>query len=394
MAKKKKVIKPEPKMIINQGDDLLPEKYVDNDPRRPKFEQIEVEPFSEEYLEIQRKNQERILRRRIDNFSNGVNIIENIQKIDIDLIENPPKNWNYLPPPDQSQLISLMSSLSNIGLINPLILTKSEYYDKYIVISGKSRLLALRNLYSMEPLDVYKYPVCFVLDDEKVDQYYKRSLILDLNFSYRTMTQEVFIKMLIERYELLKRSKQYRNESNIISTLADEYLMSKSSICNYLVLRKLSEEVMTLLIEKRIKLQIARLLAKHDHETQKMILQNIDFKDINSFHKMKYITGKSKMTLDEVKERVRTSQNIMPKKTKFTVEIRSDIAGKFTDFLTGFRKDITIELGKKFPVKNVNQILKVDWDKDHMEFFLEKNFVDKKNIDRLFSKVLTEVIKK
>lgn len=217
------------------GDYLLPNKYVDNDPLKPKKEEFAQLAPSLEDLEIRRKNEERIIKTRLENFSNGIHIWENIQRVDLDLMQEAPSNWNYLPVCNPSQLISLMASIENIGLINPIILLKHPNYHKLTIISGRNRVLALKNLYLKDPQEKYKYPVCFILDDEKTDEYYIRSLMLDLNFSYRTIPQDVFIKMILERHELMKRSKQFRSEADVVQALADEFFMSKSSIYNFLV---------------------------------------------------------------------------------------------------------------------------------------------------------------
>ena len=137
--------------------------------------------------EFNRNYELKVLKRRTNNFTDGVNIMENVQKVDINLMRDAPSNWTYLPLPNEAQLISLMTSIESIGLINPIILLKYPNYSKYDIIEGKSRVLALQNLYKKDPKDKYRFPICFILDSEKVDEYYIRSLILDLNFRYRTI---------------------------------------------------------------------------------------------------------------------------------------------------------------------------------------------------------------
>ncbi|MCL2323799.1 MAG: ParB/RepB/Spo0J family partition protein, partial [Oscillospiraceae bacterium] len=230
------------------GEDLIPGYYVENDPRKPKIEAFYF-PQTEEQVEEDSIFKEKVLKRRTRNFKEGVNIFEDVQKIDIGLMQDAPTNWTYLPLPNDAQLISLMNSLESIGLINPIILLKHPNYDYYTILEGKSRVLALKNLYDRDHLDKYRYPLCCILDSEKVDEYFLRSMILDLNFRYRNIPQDVFIRMILDRHALLKKSKKFRRESNVAELLAEEFLMSTSSIYNYLVLEKLSEEVKTLLYE-------------------------------------------------------------------------------------------------------------------------------------------------
>jgi len=376
------------------GEDISPNSYVDNDPRKPKLETFKF-PLSEKQLESMRKQEERTLKRRIKNFTEGVNIMENIQKVDISLMQNAPSTFHYLPIPNEAQLISLMSSIENIGLVNPIILLQHSNYRKYTIIEGKSRVLALEQLYRKNPLDIYRYPVCYVLDSEKVDEYYVRSLILDLNFKYRNIPQDVFIRMILDRAALLKKSKQFRKESNVAQILAEEFLMSTSSIYNYLVLEKLSEEIKTLLFEKRINLQVARLFAKVKPDVQKMILENIDFKDINCFHKIKFIVGDGtgKNTLEKIKELIDKSKNLVPEKISFNITVNKRILGKTLDVLIDLKKYASINLSGIMG-DNVNHFCNISFNENVMKYYVEQNLVNEKAVNKLTAKTLSEILSK
>ena len=373
------------------GDYLLPHKYLSCDPKRVIEEELPSDPLSQEEAEELQKAQQGFIKTRVKNFSEGVNLLENVKKIDIELMQDAPPNWYYMPLPNESQLLTLMASIENLGLLNPIILLQHPNYDKYSILSGKSRVLALKNLYARDKLDKYKYPICFILKEDEVDEYYLRSLILDLNFSYRTIPQEVFIRMILERYELLKRSKQFRNEFSIAEQLAEEFLMSESSIYNYLTLKKLTEEVMTLLFEKRITLQTARLLAKVNKEVQIAILENVDYKELNCKHRMEYITKDCDTSTDEIKKRIKESQDLVPHKTTFTIEIHKDALEKCTNSILDIKKDVTVTLGSKFAVKNIDEFCKVAYNKDHMKYYLEKNMIDQTVLDRLTAKTVREL---
>ena len=372
------------------GDYILPCKYVDNDPYKSKryviSECVETEDTRDYNL--------RVLKKRFKNFTEGVNIMENVQKIDIALMEDAPSNWSYLPVPNDEQLISLMASIENIGLINPIILLSHPNYDKYDIIEGKSRVLALKNLYKRNPLEKYRYPVCFILDSEKVDEYYIRSLILDLNFKYRAIPQDIFIRMILERAELLKRSKQTRGEINIAEVLAKEFLMSKSSIYNYLVLGKLTEEIKTLLFEKRITLQIARTFAKVSHEIQMFILENIDFKDINSFHRIKFIIGDGSVKdLDKIRGFIEKSKNIVPDKISFNVTVNKRLLSKTCETLIDLKKYAAMNYSGIMG-DNANRFCKITFDQNIMKYYLEQNLMDEKTVNKLTAKTLREILSK
>ena len=89
-----------------------------------------------------------------------------------------------------------MNSIEAIGLVNPIILLKHPNYKKYTILDGKSRVLALTQLFEQNHQDKYRFPLYYILDEESVDEYYLRTMILDLNFRYRDLPQSIFIKML------------------------------------------------------------------------------------------------------------------------------------------------------------------------------------------------------
>ena len=376
------------------GEDLIPGYYVENDPRKPKIEAFYF-PQTEEQVEEDSIFKEKVLKRRTRNFKEGVNIFEDVQKIDIGLMQDAPTNWTYLPLPNDAQLISLMNSLESIGLINPIILLKHPNYDYYTILEGKSRVLALKNLYDRDHLDKYRYPLCCILDSEKVDEYFLRSMILDLNFRYRNIPQDVFIRMILDRHALLKKSKKFRRESNVAELLAEEFLMSTSSIYNYLVLEKLSEEVKTLLYEKRINLQIARLFAKVNPDAQKMILENIDFKEINCFHRMKFIIGDGTgdVTLEKIKGNIKTSKDLLPEKISFNVTINKRLLGKTLETLMDLKKYASLNLSGIMG-DNANRFCKITFDQNIMKYYIEKNLVDEKAVKKLTATKIQEIFSK
>ena len=364
------------------GDYLLPREYVDNDPCKARRYIIQ------EYEETESTDI------RAKNFKEGVDIMEDIQKVDINLMEDAPSNWTYLPLPNEAQLISLMASIENIGLISPIILLKHKNYNKYDVIEGKSRVLALKSLYKRNPLEKYRYPVCFILDSEKVDEYYIRSLILDLNFQYRNIPQDVFIRMILERHALLKKTKNFKNEYNLAGVLAEEFLMSKSSIYNYLVLDKLTEEVKTLLFEKRITLEIARLFAKLDHDIQLLILNSVDFKDINCFHRIKFIIGDGSIKDPEkIKELIEKSRTMVPEQISFNVTINKRILGKACENLIDLKRYAALNFSGTFG-DNTNRFCKVSFDQNIIKYYLEQNLIDEKTVNKLTAKTIREILSK
>ncbi|MCL2321867.1 MAG: ParB/Srx family N-terminal domain-containing protein, partial [Oscillospiraceae bacterium] len=279
-------------MESGEGEDLFPTARVKSDPVKIKTEIINISHTPEE-SEKYRQIEIDMMKKNINNFKDGVDVFKNFQRVDIFKMTPCANNWNYFNLPNDSQFITLMSSIEQLGVLQPLILLRdNDSSDIYEILIGNSRHLALVSLYENSQHDEkFRFAPAFILNREEVGEYFIRAMILDSNFSYRDIDQTVLIKALIERYTILKKSKNYRSESNIAETLSNEFLMSRSTVFNYLCLNKLCEEVMVLLLEKRIKLQSARYLARVNHQTQRMILEKYGIENINILHRVEFLTA-------------------------------------------------------------------------------------------------------
>jgi len=65
------------------GEYLLPHKYLNCDPKRVIEEDLPSDPLSQEQIDDFRKAQTKFISTRIKNFSEGVNLFENVKNIDI-----------------------------------------------------------------------------------------------------------------------------------------------------------------------------------------------------------------------------------------------------------------------------------------------------------------------
>ncbi|MCL2320885.1 MAG: ParB N-terminal domain-containing protein [Oscillospiraceae bacterium] len=280
------------------GDLLFPTKRVKNDPVKETHEEIDLH-LTNEQLERMRKREQAVLKKRFENFTEGVDLFKNFQKVDIDEMNYVHNSWNYFDKPNKLELLSLIASIESIGIINPLILLR-EMNGTYTIISGKSRVIALKNLYNNTKNEKYRFIASFILDYSEVDQYFLRALIMDSNAHYRSLSKGTLIMSAIERFEILKRTKQFRSTTKIAEALADEFLVSKNTILNYLGMRKLREEVMLLVLENRIKLESAKCLARVNQDMQLMILENFGLEHINEVHRVKYLTEQNNLTLPQL----------------------------------------------------------------------------------------------
>ena len=385
-------------IILNEsyeshGEGLFTHKYADNDPRKPR-EEVFKYPLSDKTREEMRAAELEILRKRTSNFSQGVDISENMQRIDIELMVPSPDDWNYMPLPSKAQMIPLIASIESIGLLQPLIVLKQED-GNYTILCGRSRYLAHCYLYNKNPLDRFKYPICFVLDEKKIDEQFIKALILDSNFKYRKIPQHIFIKMILERHKILKNSKLFRGESNVAQQLSEEFNMSESGVYNYLSLSNLSDEVMTLLLENRISLRVAGAFARVNPDVQVMILNNINFKDVNFYFKIEFITrDRTIKTLEEVKTRIKSSMNIVPQSSGVYIKLNNGLLKLFMEKLVEVLKEAISKYSLAIGRGSIAKIFKVKYDKALMKYLAAMDYVDENLLRKLNSRTIADVYRR
>ena len=379
------------KISTEVGDNLLPQYTLDKFTRNYKEEVLIVGDNFLEYQEERRKFNENILKKRVTDFTNGVDLFKDFRYIDIDKIEKNQSGWNYFDNPSQMELLNLISSLESVGLLTPLVVKASDN-ERFTIICGNSRLTALKNISRYKKDERYTKIPCFIVDNS-IDEYYERSIIIDSNLNYRKVSQEVFIKAILEKFEMLKRLKTtYRAEINIAETIAKDLRISESTVFNYLTLRKLCPDAMRLVYDKKLKLRSARNLAKLSHENQAYILENVKLEDINAKHKIKILTKNPSANLGEIKRRSESVANFLPYKTQITIEVTKEALEKLFNNIIGFKEFIYTNFSKTKDEKTVKGMVKVKVNKEHMKFYVKEKFIDGSLIERACGKELNEIL--
>ncbi|MCL2323023.1 MAG: ParB/RepB/Spo0J family partition protein, partial [Oscillospiraceae bacterium] len=252
------------KVSVSIGDDLIPKctikKYTDN----VRVERIPIGFSDEEMKEFTREKTIRELKKREEDFTNGVDLFKDFRYIDIEQIQKTANGWNYFDKPETYELLNLISSIESLGIITPLIV-KTRDNETFTIINGNSRYLALTNICKYKNEERFRKIPCFVVDED-IDEYFERSLMIDANINYRKISKEVYIKAILEKHTMLKETKSYRGEFNIAEKISNDLSISDATVFNYLTLKKLCPDAMALVYEKKLKLQPARMLAKLSHE--------------------------------------------------------------------------------------------------------------------------------
>ena len=380
---------------IQIGDDLLPNYPLRNGLHKVITEKLDISNINarankdhdlspEAIEETERKK----IEMRTQNFSEGVDYFRNFKFIDISLLLPDPNGWNYFDKPTAPQMLNLMSSIQSIGIFSPLIVKPAPDGDFY-VLCGQSRVIASYNLYKNTQNERYRYVPCFIIED--VDEYFIRTLMIDSNLTYRTISQETFISAIFERYELLRRTKGYRNEMNVAQVIGEEFGISTATVFNYLTLQKLCKEAMTLVCNKELNLQSARMLTRLKLEDQLYILENSTLEDLNTLHKIKHVTKERRPCEKELKQRVISIRTLVPQNTPIRVYVSTHMLSKFLNNVIDFKSLEIPNLPSEYAIKNNHQHFKVKLDKKHMEFYKKANIIDDELLQKVYTRKAEEI---
>ena len=202
---------------VQIGDNLLPDYPLKNRAYRIVTEKIDIfsvnaknaERLKAEGYDMSDEAKEERKKRKLDmraqNFSEGVDYFRNFKFIDVSLLLSDPNGWNYFNEPNTPQMLNLMASIQSIGIFTPLIVRPTGDGDFYI-LCGDSRAEESYNLYKSTKDERYRYVPCFIVED--VEEYFIRTLMIDSNTNYRTISQddELLQRVFTRKLEEIKRA--------------------------------------------------------------------------------------------------------------------------------------------------------------------------------------------
>lgn len=377
-------------ITVECGDNLLPNYPLKNS----RYTLTEEYIFMDEESDLQKEYKRKKLENREMNFSEGVDIFKDFQYLDIYTLKDDESGWNYFDAPNKMQFLNLISSIQNIGLFTPLVVQK-QADGKFTVICGNSRAKALKELYKNTKNERFLYAPCFIVD-ENVEEYFIRSLIIDSNITYRTISRDTYMRAIFERAELLKRSKKYKNEINIAQTVADEFGVSKGTINNYLALKNLCKEAQTLLYKKELNLASAKQLAKFKPEDQLYILEHTSLDNLNEQFKTRVLTKNINLENPSQKDldrKLDTIENIVPGTTSIRIDIAKESLNKFLNVVIDFKKDELSKFSRDKDRKYIKKNFKVTLKDSDMKLYQKKGIIDEALIKRACSVDYMEIMR-
>jgi len=372
------------------GIDLRPTYRLKNDEIKVTSTELKINHSPEEIKKW--AEAERIaIQKREKNFADGVNFYENFEKVDIELIDDTPAGWNLFDEPKETEIAELMRSIDQIGLLEPVYLTK-ELDGTYTVICGRLRLLAFIGLYRKTNLLKYKFIPSYTIDANSVDELFLRTMIIESNIKFRSISKINMIQSLIQNYEIMKMVKMTRNESNVAKEIARIFDMSESNVFNLLRVKKLCDPGLTLLYEERISVKAALYLTKVSKETQINILERFGVNGVNKIYKLKLLTAEGDISLEQLEETIEELENYTPPKTKIIIEVQREFVNPLLEYLLSFKKDHINPFANKYTRGVTTSAFRVRYDEEAMNDYAKQNIIDEITLRKLVAKLSYEKI--
>ncbi|MCL2323129.1 MAG: hypothetical protein FWC47_13635 [Oscillospiraceae bacterium] len=318
-----------------------------------------------------------------------VNYSETVERIHLSKLVEIDNSINFFPLPDDEELLDLMEKIEMYGLISPLLVKKMSNTDQYIVVSGRSRLIALNHLYNNTSDESYLFPECLVLDPN-TDSSTIQGIIISTNLAYRKISKDIQVKSILLLDKILSNSRTHRTQMNITDKIAESAGISRTTANTIRGFKNLSPLALDLLYKNHITRSAARILSMiKEKETQDLIINKMG-NQINDIPKLReMLAGPGKGVYDEElkksvpetwEKKIDRTLGMVPSTTKITLYVASGMVEDVLRAIIPLKGKAVLKY-KAFKENEINKYLKVGLDDNHMEQYLRKGFVTQGIID-------------
>ena len=200
---------------------------------------------------------------------------EHTIKVDIDKLENAPKDWNFYRKLPDDKFLELVESIQIKGLLHPIVVWEKE--DNYMILSGHNRARAYQKLYEITNDEKYcKIPATVKKD---IDDDTARQIIVDTNWIQRQLSAYERTKSILQKYVQLKQTRIKGEKTRDI--VAKHLGITGRMVQNYISLNNLEKEFFDMIDEGEINIKQALIISKFSSNIQKIIIKNKDGLDFN-----------------------------------------------------------------------------------------------------------------
>jgi len=308
---------------------------------------------------------------------------------------------NFFDYPSDEEFIELTMSLETFGVIEPLLVMRDEA-GGYMVLNGRSRLLALKKLYKKSNgSEKFSNIPCIVLDNS-TNYSMIQGIIIAANMSYRKLSRENFMKAIFLLDEIYKTCDIFKSGTSVTRKIAKATGISRTTVNNYLELKNLSPLAIDLVVNKYMNLSVARVISKKDKDTQNIIITGLknNINDIEKVYEMmkgpmdKIYVNDLKTSIPETWEmKIDRTNEMIPQYTYITLKVAcQDVEKVFTN-INDMRREYAL---KYLPLKEngLNKYFKVNFNENDIDQYIKRGFLTQNTYDKLTTGVFNEIIKR
>ncbi|MGL5330623.1 MAG: ParB/RepB/Spo0J family partition protein [Peptostreptococcaceae bacterium] len=227
---------------------------------------------------------------RINNdFGNNTTIklekidLTNVESVDVTELYSAPKEWNYFDKLSDDKMFELMDSISDNGLISPVILWKIDrkeifknsseldmygfFGEDYLILSGHNRVQAYLNLHDSTKKDKYMNIPAFVF--EKITEFQAKNIIIDSNYTQRDLSIKEKAKSIIDKYHVYENEKIRKGK--VAEFIADDLNITPRMVFNYKKLSKLIPQIKDMVYSDELPLMPALKLTSVSTQCQEWL---------------------------------------------------------------------------------------------------------------------------
>jgi ParB family transcriptional regulator, chromosome partitioning protein len=251
-----------------------------------------------------------------ENAFNMPNILANLKtgldifQIEIDKLEQAPKDWNFYKDISNEKMFELVKSIKDIGLLHPIVVWEKDD-GMYMILSGHSRKRAYDILFTDTKDTKYQKIPCYVKKKDEISEDEAKEIIIDTNWVQRQLSSMEKAKSIFEKYiKIGRKKKSKKGESDNIyvrDIIAKQYKISNRHVSNYYRLNFLIEEFKNLVEQNKISIKSGVKLSTFDENTQIWLVEN-HLSNLNNINIAKIDT---KMSIKEIENVFLSNENTM-----------------------------------------------------------------------------------
>jgi len=330
----------------------------------------------------------------------GLNYTKKIEYINISKLYEIEDSMNFFDYPNDEELLELIKSLEFFGVIQPLIVMKDESNVNYVIIDGRSRYLASKVLFKKTGNEKFENLPCIIIESS-TNYSMIQGIIIACNKNYRNMSREALMKSIFLLDEIYKTSDEFRSVS-VAAKIARATGVSRTTVNNYLELKKLSPLAMDLVVKKYMNLSVAKVLSNKDVVAQDKIILGLknNINDIEKVYEMMkgpyeaiYNKETKSMIPDTWEMKTNRVNQMIPQYTYVTLKVAfNDVEEVFTG-INDLRRAYAL---KYLTTRNngLNKYFKVSYNEHDVQQYIKSGHLSQKTYDKLSTGVFNEIIKR